>query len=62
MLTGASQESGIGVWVGAAELLLSSSRHEADSRQKFGQRWQPSQQLQQFNDDQISVFANNVTS
>jgi hypothetical protein len=26
-------------------------------RQKFGQRWQPPQQIQQLNDDQISALA-----
>ncbi|MBE9122108.1 hypothetical protein IQ269_15150 [Tychonema sp. LEGE 07199] len=51
----AQQESGIGVWVEAAELLpkpIALSK----LRQNWGNRWQPPQQLQQLNDDQVSVL------
>jgi hypothetical protein len=52
MLTGASQESGIGVWVGAAEV-LPSPIILSQLRQKFGQRWQPPQQIQQLTERYI---------
>jgi predicted transcriptional regulator len=42
----ANQESGIGVWVSAAELFPSPIAL-SKLRQKFGQRWQPPQQIQQ---------------
>jgi predicted transcriptional regulator len=48
-----NQESGIGVWVSAAELFPSPIAL-SQLRQTFGQRWQPPQQIQQLNDDQIS--------
>ena len=51
-----NQESGIGVWVSAAELFPSQIAL-SKIRQKFGQRWQPPQQIQQLNDDQISALA-----
>lgn len=56
-----NQKSGIGVSVGAAELWRSPLAL-SQLRQKLGQRWQPPQQLQQLNNDQISVFASNLTS
>ena len=52
-----NQESGIGVWVGAAELFPSPIAL-SKIRQKFGQRWQPPQQIQQLNDDQIEMALN----
>lgn len=51
----ANQESGIGVWVGAAELWRSPIALSR-LRQKFGQRWLPPQQIQQLNDGQISAL------
>ncbi len=51
-----NQESGVGVWVGGAKLFpcqIALSK----IRQKFGQRWQPPQQIQQLNDGQISALA-----
>jgi predicted transcriptional regulator len=51
----ANQESGIGVWVGAAELWRSPIAL-CRLRQKFGQRWLPPQQIQQLNDGQISAL------
>jgi len=54
----ANQESGIGVWVGDAELLpslIALSR----LRQKWGHRWQPPQQIQQLTDDQMAAL--NIT-
>ena len=51
-----NQESGIGVWVSAAELFPSPITL-SKIRQTFGQRWQPPQQIQQLNDDQISALA-----
>ncbi|MEG3960150.1 hypothetical protein [Microcoleus sp. herbarium2] len=52
-----NQESGIGVWVSAAELFPSPIAL-SKIRQKFGQRWQPPQQIQQLNDDQIEMALN----
>jgi len=57
--TGASQISGIGVWVSAAELFPSPIAL-SQLRQNFGQRWQPPQQLQQLTDDQIEMALNIV--
>ncbi|MEG4445800.1 hypothetical protein QUB47_27730 [Microcoleus sp. AT9_B5] len=48
----ANQQSGIGVWVGDAELLPSPIALPK-LRQNFGQRWQPPQQIQQLTDDQM---------
>jgi hypothetical protein len=56
----ANQESGIGVWVGAAELFPSPIAL-SKLRQKFGQRWQPPQQIQQLTDDQIEMALNIAT-
>ena len=50
-----NQESGIGVWVSAAELLPSPIAL-SQLRQKFGQRWQPPQQLQQLTDDRMAAL------
>ena len=50
-----NQESGVGVWVGGAELLPSSIAL-SQLRQKFGQRWQPPQQLQQLTQEQIAAL------
>jgi predicted transcriptional regulator len=50
-----NQESGIGVWVGAAKLLpkpIALSK----LRQNWGNRWQPPQQIQQLTDDQIMAL------
>ena len=52
-----NQESGIGVWVGGAKLFPSPIAL-SKIRQKFGQRWQPPQQIQQLNDDQIEMALN----
>ena len=49
-----NQESGIGVWVSAAEL-FPSPHALSKIRQKFGQRWQPPQQIQQLNDDRMAA-------
>ena len=51
----ANQKSGVGVWVSGAELFpspiaLSKLRHN------WGERWQPPQQLQQLNDDQMALI------
>jgi predicted transcriptional regulator len=50
-----NQSSGVGVWVGAAELFPSPIAL-SKLRQNWGNRWQPPQQLQQLNDDQVSVL------
>ena len=50
-----NQESGIGVWVSAAELFPSQIAL-SKIRQKFGQRWQPPQQIQQLNDDRMAAL------
>lgn len=50
-----NQESGIGVWVEAAQLLpkpIALSK----LRQNWGSRWQPPQQIQQLTDDQVSAL------
>jgi predicted transcriptional regulator len=54
----ANQESGIGVWVGDAELLPSPIALSR-LRQKWGHRWQPPQQIQQLTDDQMAAL--NIT-
>ena len=51
----AQQESGIGVWVEAAELLpkpIALCR----LRQNWGRRWQPPQQIQQLTDDRMAAL------
>ena len=50
-----NQESGIGVWVGAAELFPSPIAL-CRLRQNWGHRWQPPQQIQQLADEQISAL------
>ena len=54
----AQQESGIGVWVEAAELFPSPIAL-CRLRQNWGYRWQPPQQIQQLTDDQIMAL--NIT-
>jgi|GEM_PF-668513 len=56
----ANQKSGVGVWVGAAKLLPSPITL-SKLRQKFGQRWQPPQQIQQLTDDQIEMARSHRT-
>lgn len=56
----ANQKSGVGVWVGAAKL-LPSPIILSKLRQKFGQRWQPPQQIQQLTDDQIEMARSHRT-
>jgi predicted transcriptional regulator len=51
----ANQESGVGVWVGAAELLPSPIALPR-LRQNWGHHWQPPQQIQQLNDDQMAAL------
>ena len=51
----AQQESGIGVWVEAAELLPKPIALPR-LRQNWGNRWQPPQQIQQLTDDQVSAL------
>lgn len=51
----ASQISGVGVWVGGAELLPSPIAL-SKLRQNWGHRWQPPQQIQQLTDDQVSAL------
>lgn len=46
-----NQESGIGVWVEAAELLPSPIAL-SEMRQNWGPRWQPPQQIQELSDTQ----------
>jgi len=55
----ASQISGVGVWVGSAELLPSPIAL-SKLRQNFGQRWQPPQQLQHLTHEQIEMAALNI--
>jgi len=50
-----NQESGVGVWVSAAELFPSQIAL-CRLRQNWGQRWQPPQQIQQLNDDQMAAL------
>jgi predicted transcriptional regulator len=54
----ANQESGIGVWVAAPELLPSPITLPK-LRQNWGQRWQPPQQIQQLTHEQIAAL--NIT-
>jgi predicted transcriptional regulator len=51
----ANQPSGVGVWVCGTELLPSPIAL-CRLRQNWGHRWQPPQQIQQLNDDQISAL------
>ena len=51
----ASQISGVGVWVGAAELFPSPIALP-QLRQNWGPRWQPPQQLQELSDDQVMAL------
>jgi predicted transcriptional regulator len=51
----ANQESGIGVWVAAPELLPSPIALPK-LRQNWGPRWQPPQQLQRLTDEQIAAL------
>lgn len=53
----ANQESGVGLWVGAAILFPTPISHAGQLRQNWGQRWQPPQQIQRLSDDQISALA-----
>lgn len=50
-----NQESGIGVWVSAAELLPSPIAL-SQLRQNWGHRWQPPQQIQQLTDDRMAAL------
>jgi predicted transcriptional regulator len=50
-----NQESGIGVWVSAAELLPKPIALPR-LRQNWGNRWQPPQQIQQLTDNQVSAL------
>ena len=51
----AQHESGIGVWVEAAELLLGPiSLYQL--RQNWGRRWQPPQQIQQLTQEQMTFI------
>jgi len=50
-----NQESGIGVWVEAAELFPSPIAL-SKLRQNWGHRWQPPQQIQQLTPEQISAL------
>ena len=51
----AQQESGIGVWVEAAELLLGPIALSR-LRQNWGRRWQPPQQIQQLTQEQMTFI------
>jgi len=51
----AQQESGIGVWVEAAELLPKPIALPK-LRQSWGPRWQPPQQIQQLTDDRMAAL------
>jgi len=50
-----NQESGVGVWVSAAELFPSPIAL-CRLRQNWGHRWQPPQQIQQLTDDQMAAL------
>ena len=50
-----NQESGIGVWVGGAELLPSPIALPR-LRQNWGHRWQPPQQIQQLTHEQMALI------
>jgi len=52
----ANQESGIGIWVSAAEL-LSSPIALPRLRQNWGHRWQPPQQMQQLTHEQMAAVS-----
>lgn len=51
----ASQESGVGVWVSAAELLPSPIALPR-LRQNWGNRWQPPQQIVQLTSEQMALI------
>ena len=51
----ASQIFGVGVWVNAAELFPSPIALPR-LRQNWGPRWQPPQQIQKLNDDQVKAL------
>ena len=51
----ANQESGVGVWVGAAELFPSPIALRR-LRQNWGYRWQPPQQIQQLTHEQMALI------
>ncbi|MEG5001232.1 hypothetical protein [Microcoleus sp. B4-D4] len=51
----AQQESGIGVWVGGAELLPSPIAL-SQLRQNWGHRWQPPQQIVQLTSEQMALI------
>ena len=51
----ANQSSGVGVWVGTAELLPSPIALPR-LRQNWGNRWQPPQQIQQLTDDRMAAL------
>ncbi|MEG4281024.1 hypothetical protein QUA62_26715, partial [Microcoleus sp. MON1_C1] len=51
----AQQESGIGVWIEAAQLLPSPIAL-SKLRQNWGHRWQPPQQLQRLSDEQRALL------
>jgi len=55
----AQQESGIGVWVEAAQLLPSPIAL-SKLRQNWGRRWQPPQQIQQLTPEQIAFIKGGV--
>jgi predicted transcriptional regulator len=50
-----NQSSGVGVWVGSAELFPSPIAL-CQLRQNWGNRWQPPQQIQQLTDDRIAAL------
>jgi predicted transcriptional regulator len=52
----ANQESGIGIWVSAAELLPSPIALPR-LRQNWGHRWQPPQQMQQLTHEQMAAVS-----
>ena len=56
-----NQPSGVGVWVGAAQLL---PKLIALPRQRpnWGHRWQPPQQIQQLTDDQMAARSHRTRS
>jgi predicted transcriptional regulator len=54
----ASQESGVGIWVDAAELLPSPIKLYG-LRQNWGNHWQPPQQIQQLSAEQALLIRRN---
>ncbi|MEG4589118.1 hypothetical protein QUA54_28460 [Microcoleus sp. MOSTC5] len=54
-----NQESGIGVWVGGAELFPSPIALPR-LRQNWGPRWQPPQQIQQLSTEQALLIRRNL--